>query len=115
MYPSRISVESNLPYDRYPQTVLDIMRPKTEVQGNRPGVLVIHGGGWVGGSKEGVVERFVLPWVNQGCVVANVEYRLAAVAPAPLNPNREERGHVPDPSPGPTRPPARQPASGAAA
>ena len=35
------------------------------------------------GTKEAVIERLVLPWLSKGCVVANVEYRLAKVAPAP--------------------------------
>jgi acetyl esterase/lipase len=46
-------------------------------------VLAIHGGGWVNGTKERVVGSLVVPWLSKGCVVANVEYRLAAVAPAP--------------------------------
>jgi len=45
-------------------------------------VLCIHGGGFVGGSKEAFV-RNCLPYVEQGFVVANVEYRLAKAAPAP--------------------------------
>jgi acetyl esterase/lipase len=64
--------------------VLDVFLPagasRTE---KRCGVLAIHGGGWVGGRKEAVVQRLVLPLVSKGCVVANVEYRLAAAAPAP--------------------------------
>lgn len=81
--PDSISVETGIPYDQYPQTVLDIFQPKAPSTGKRPGVLVVHGGGWVNGSKESVVEKFVLPWVEKGFVVANVEYRLASVAPAP--------------------------------
>ena len=53
------------------------------VSGKRPGVLVIHGGGWVGGTKERMVERYCLPYLEKGLVVANVEYRLAKAAPAP--------------------------------
>ena len=81
--PAGVQVESNIAYDKYPQTVLDVFTPPASAKGRRCGVLMIHGGGWVNGSKESMVERWVLPWVNQGCVVANVEYRLAAVATAP--------------------------------
>ena len=81
--PDNISVQRGISYDQYPQTVLDIYQPKALPNGKRPGVLVIHGGGWTEGSKDAVVEKFVLPWVAQGFVVANVEYRLASVAPAP--------------------------------
>jgi acetyl esterase/lipase len=80
-----VTVEANIPYDEYPQTVLDVFSPAAPSlrSQKRCGVLAIHGGGWVGGSKEAVVERLVLPWLHKGCVVANVEYRLTAVAPAP--------------------------------
>ena len=81
--PDWVSVEANVPYDQYKETVLDIMQPKAAATGKRPGMLVIHGGGWVGGTKEQVVESFCLPYVEKGFVVANVEYRLAKVAPAP--------------------------------
>jgi acetyl esterase/lipase len=63
--------------------VLDIMRRQGETRSNRPGVLVIHGGGWVQQNKERIVQGFCLPFLERGFVVANVEYRLAPVAPAP--------------------------------
>ena len=83
--PAGTKVEKNLSYSQYPQTVLDVYVPgdASGRNGKRCGVLNIHGGGWVGGRKENNVERFVLPWLGRGCVVANVEYRLADVAPAP--------------------------------
>jgi acetyl esterase/lipase len=80
--PDTVVIEKNIAYDRYPQTVLDIIRPKEMGREKRPGVLCIHGGGWVGGTKERFV-RYCLPYVEQGFVVANVEYRLADVATAP--------------------------------
>src|SRR3954453_6555333 len=82
--PPGVQAETNIAYDRYPQTVLDVFTPPSNGKGTkRCGVLMIHGGGWVNGTKESMVERWVLPWVDKGCVVANVEYRLAAVATAP--------------------------------
>lgn len=59
---------------------LDVYRPRTP--GPHPTVLHIHGGGWVGGSREGVVLR-TLPFLQMGFAVVNVSYRLARVAPAP--------------------------------
>jgi len=77
-------IEANIHYGRqYAETVLDIVQPHAPALKNRPGVIVIHGGGWTQGNKESMVDGFCLPFVEKGWVVANVEYRLAAVAPAP--------------------------------
>jgi len=48
----------------------------------RPVVVNIHGGGWVGGTKEGDLPA-ILPWIEMGWNVVNVEYRLARVSLAP--------------------------------
>ena len=50
--PDSVSLEANIPYDQYKETVLDILQPKAASKEKRPGVIVIHGGGWVGGTKE---------------------------------------------------------------
>jgi len=47
-----------------------------------PTVIYIHGGGWVGGTKEGALFE-LLPWFAMGFHVVNVEYRMAHVSPAP--------------------------------
>jgi acetyl esterase/lipase len=47
-----------------------------------PVVVVIHGGGWVVGSKEGRTFEG-LPYMAMGFHVVNVEYRMASVALAP--------------------------------
>jgi acetyl esterase/lipase len=59
---------------------LDVYRPATP--GPHPTILHIHGGGWTGGSREGVVLR-AMPYLQMGFAVVNVSYRLARVAPAP--------------------------------
>ncbi|MBI1789422.1 MAG: alpha/beta hydrolase [Acidobacteria bacterium] len=98
--PDWVSIEKNIPYGRYPETVLDVLQPKTKQKGKRPGVLLIHGGGWTGGTKEQRVEYAALQWLWKGFVVANVEYRLAKAAPAPaavsdvLEAARWFRGHA---------------------
>src|SRR3984893_11675326 len=80
-------IEANIRYSPYPETVLDIVQARAPALKNRPGVIVIHGGGWVEGNKESMLEAFCLPFVEYGFVVANVEYRLApsATAPAAVN------------------------------
>ena len=48
----------------------------------QPTVIYIHGGGWTGGSKETNVLN-LLPYMEMGWNVVNVEYRLARVSLAP--------------------------------
>ena len=47
-----------------------------------PTLIYIHGGGWVGGSKEGSLLN-LLPYLEMGWAAVNVEYRLARVSQAP--------------------------------
>lgn len=60
---------------------LDVYQPIGR-GGPVPTVLFIHGGGWVGGTKEGYFFN-ALPYIELGWAVVNVEYRLARVALAP--------------------------------
>ncbi len=48
----------------------------------RPTVVYIHGGGWVGGTKEDALLQ-ILPYLTKGMNAVNVEYRLASVSLAP--------------------------------
>lgn len=59
---------------------LDVYAPRTG--GPHPTVLVFHGGGWVGGSRESVLLR-ALPFLDMGFAVVNVSYRLGRVSQAP--------------------------------
>ena len=47
-----------------------------------PTMVYIHGGGWTGGTKESRSVA-ILPYLDMGMNVVNVEYRLARVAQAP--------------------------------
>ena len=47
-----------------------------------PTVVYIHGGFWAAGNKEGAY-MILLPWMEMGWNVINVEYRLGKVALAP--------------------------------
>ncbi|OLC79769.1 MAG: lipase [Acidobacteria bacterium 13_1_40CM_4_65_8] len=48
----------------------------------QPTLIFIHGGGWTGGNKEGR-DLAILPYLDMGMNVVNVEDRLARVAQAP--------------------------------
>jgi acetyl esterase/lipase len=66
--------------DEY-ESKLDVIAPR-DTSKPAPTLLYIHGGGWVGGSKESMTMHF-LPYLAMGFAVVNVEYRLAKVALAP--------------------------------
>lgn len=80
--PDHVEVKANIAYREYPETKIDVYKPKAAGE-KRPGVIIIHGGGWTGGTKEAMVALWVLPYLEKGFVVANVEYRLAKAAKAP--------------------------------
>jgi len=63
------------------ETKLDLYIPRGD-RGALPTLIQIHGGGWVGGNKEGNALRF-LPYLEMGWAVVNVQYRLGPVALAP--------------------------------
>ena len=60
---------------------LDVYVPR-EAGPPNPTLIYIHGGGWTGGSKETSWTQ-LLPYLEAGWSVVNVEYRLARVSVAP--------------------------------
>ena len=48
----------------------------------QPTLIWIHGGGWTGGTKESAILS-LMPWMEMGWNIVNVEYRLARVSLAP--------------------------------
>lgn len=60
---------------------LDLYLPR-ESAGPTPTLMYFHGGGWTAGSKESSVLT-LLPYLEMGWAVVNVEYRLARVSLAP--------------------------------
>jgi len=60
---------------------LDIWYPRDNPNPT-PTVVYIHGGGWIFGSKEGAVYQ-LLPYLERGWRVVNVEYRMAGNSLAP--------------------------------
>src|SRR5438093_3939668 len=60
---------------------LDVYR-RRDTTAPQPTLIFYHGGGWVGGTKEASFMSIV-PWLEMGWNVVNVEYRMARVALAP--------------------------------
>jgi acetyl esterase/lipase len=60
---------------------LDVYR-RRDVTTPQPTMIFYHGGGWVGGTKEASFMS-IMPWLEMGWNVVNVEYRMARNALAP--------------------------------
>ena len=83
---SRYEVHTNIVYhtaNNY-EAKLDVYLParSTPAAQPTPVVIVIHGGGWIAGTKEERVFE-VLPYLQMGFAAVNVEYRMAQVSLAP--------------------------------
>ena len=63
------------------ESKLDVYR-RRDTTDAQPTLVFYHGGGWVGGTKDAAIMS-IMPWLEMGWTVVNVEYRMAAVAPAP--------------------------------
>ena len=80
---SRYQITPNVTYqvqNGY-ENKLDIYS-RRDVSGPQPTLFYIHGGGWTGGTKESAFMA-VVPWLEMGWAVVNVEYRLAKISHAP--------------------------------
>jgi acetyl esterase/lipase len=55
---------------------------RSDVTTPQPTMIWIHGGGWTGGNKDGATFS-LLPYMEMGWNVVNVEYRLAKISLAP--------------------------------
>lgn len=80
---NHFDVEANIIYktaNNY-DAKLDVYHP-AKPAGPTPVVMMIHGGGWVAGTKEEAV-LYVLPFLQMGFSVVNVEYRLGRSSLAP--------------------------------
>lgn len=79
----RYRVETNIAYhtaNNY-QNKLDVYLPP-DATAPTPVVIVIHGGGWVEGTKEERVLE-MMPYLQMGFAAVNVEYRLGRISLAP--------------------------------
>jgi len=80
---NQFTVDANVVYkiaNNY-EAKLDVYYPR-KPKGPVPVVMMIHGGGWVAGTKEQSVV-YLLPYMQMGFAVVNVEYRLGKVSLAP--------------------------------
>ncbi len=77
-------IEPNITYAKADgiELKLDVYRPKVKIAKPLPTLIFIHGGGWRGGTKESYSLR-VLPWLERGWNVVNVEYRVTSMGRAP--------------------------------
>jgi len=80
---TRYNVDSNIVYHtaNNHQNKLDVYTPAEAAQPT-PVVVVIHGGGWVEGTKEERVLE-MMPYLQMGFAAVNVEYRLGRISLAP--------------------------------
>lgn len=80
----RVAVVKNLSYHDSANSLLDIYYPKDALD-SMPVILWIHGGGYVGGSKDSR-QDYAMSLANAGYVVANINYSLApeSLYPGPV-------------------------------
>ncbi|WP_426059262.1 alpha/beta hydrolase fold domain-containing protein [Hymenobacter sp. B1770] len=67
-----------------PAWVLDLAMPADGGRQLRPALVIVHGGGWSGGSKsDAVYQKMMMDYALKGYVTINVNYRLTGEAPFP--------------------------------
>lgn len=82
---TRVRVIPNITYTTQSNTDLKLdlyLPPREPGTPPVPVVIVIHGGGWIAGTKEDS-QLEALPYLEMGYAAVNVEYRLAKIALAP--------------------------------
>ncbi len=63
---------------------LDLAMPAEQTETPRPALVIVHGGGWRGGSRSvDVFQRMMTDYAAKGYVTINVDYRLTGEAPFP--------------------------------
>ena len=82
--PPSLTVHNDLAYGDGPDELLDLVLP-ADVPGQLPVVLWVHGGGFIGGSKDGVA-NYLKILAAQGFAVAGMNYSTApgATYPTPV-------------------------------
>ncbi|MGJ8681441.1 alpha/beta hydrolase fold domain-containing protein [Paraglaciecola sp.] len=80
--PVNIQVTKNITYATFPEkdVQLDLYSPK--IKKMYPGIILVHGGGWTGGSRQSF-HTTAVALAKRGYVVANIDYRLATEAVFP--------------------------------
>ena len=80
---NHVRIVPNIDYKDTPQgpQLLDVFQSR-DWPGPAPTVFMIHGGGWIHGSKEDML-GYVMPWLEMGWSVVSINYRVAREASAP--------------------------------
>lgn len=86
-----ITVERNIAYRPGPSPAwrLDLAMPKSKTGKPRPGIVVIHGGGWLEGDKSSFVftdrtsPANIVDFARLGFVAVSINYRMSREAPFP--------------------------------
>lgn len=81
-----ISITKDIPYREGDSEAwkLDLAMPQNFGGETRPALVIVHGGGWAGGSKNvDVYQKMMVDYAQKGYVTINVEYRLTGEAPFP--------------------------------
>ena len=73
--PYPVQIEPNISYGPLPAEQGDLYLP-AQPAAHRPAVIIIHGGGWVSGSRH-AADYFANVLASMGVVVLNIDYRLA--------------------------------------
>jgi acetyl esterase/lipase len=73
---------SNMAYGEHSRNILDLWI--SEGVSPRPLLIYIHGGGWLNGDKDKVLEQVpIMEWLDKGVSVASINYRYSSEAPLP--------------------------------
>lgn len=81
-----IAITRDIPYRKGNSEAwkLDMAAPVAKSDKPRPALVIVHGGGWAGGSKSvDVYQKMMTDYARKGYVAINVEYRLTGEAPFP--------------------------------
>lgn len=83
--PTETRVRTDIAYaSASPAQKLDLYLPADDGTGLRPGLVVVHGGGWRSGDKQrGQWSRIPARYAQEGYVAISVNYRLTGEAPWP--------------------------------
>ncbi len=75
--PDSVVADRNMEYSAVGgRQLMDVIRPKDAGSGARPAVLLLHGGGFRAGSKDGYIS-FAVKLAEHGYIAATADYRLA--------------------------------------
>ena len=91
--PPGIAAKKDVAYGHEPDEVLDIYFPKA--RSPLPAIVWVHGGGWIGGSKDGVA-NYLKILAGEGYTTVGVEYSTGFgwVYPKPVRQINEALGYL---------------------